>query len=221
MDPDLSEHSDLSLKCENTDQFPDTCNFFGFEKNLLKSNSYHWFGSLKALKKFDFLQKTVYQFFATAFKRNNVYSRVVFEIRVLPNMNKAPLLSSSSLLFEVYEKQPENTIIGKLELREEYDFYLKSLASFSIVYDLEEIQENVENEDLSDFNYGMVKNHIQLNDKNELQTIRVINRDSNVITDLDGIIYLWIKVFYKSNPSIANYFKVKILFSILLISNKQ
>lgn len=218
IDPDLNDHLDLSLKCENTPQFPDTCNFLGFEKNLLKSKSFHWFGTLKAFKKFDYLQKTVYQFFAVAFKTNNVYTRVVFELRVLPNLNKAPLISSSSLLFTVHEKQPEHTIIGKLELRDEYDSYLKSLASFSIVYDLEEIKENVESVDLTDLNFGIVKNHLQLTKENELQTIRTINRDSNVFTDLDGLIYMWVKVFYKTNPNIVNYYKVRIFFCLNLIS---
>jgi len=208
MDPDLSKHLDLSLKCETIHRFPEACDLFGFEKNILKSKSYHWFGTLKALKKLDYLQRTVYQFFATAVKQNEIISRVVFEIRVLPNMNKAPILSSSSRFFTVYEKQPEFTIIGKLELSEEYDLHLKSLASFSIVTDKGEIQENVENEDLTDFNYGIVKNHLQITNKSELQTIRIINRDSNVFTNLDGLIHIWIKVFYKSNPINANYFKV-------------
>ena len=63
-------------------------------------------------------------------------------------------------------------------------------------------------------NFGIVKNHLKLTKSNQLQTIRIIHRDSNVFTDLDGIINVWIKVFYKNSPIIANYYKVLLFVGI-------
>ena len=68
----------------------------------------------------------------------------------------------------------------------------------------------------NDINFDLVKTYIQTTPHNQLQTLATIYRDSNEFTNLDGVLRLWAKVYYNTNPNNANYYKVfAILFGIL------
>jgi len=48
-----------------------------------------------------------------------------------------------------------------------------------------------------------------------LQSVQTIDRDAGAFFDLDGVISIWIKTFYKTNPYIANYYEVYTLFCVI------
>lgn len=62
--------------------------------------------------------------------------------------------------------------------------------------------------DFSDVDFNLVRNHIQIKSGNQLQTNNPIDRDSIVLSYVDGVINLWIKAFYLNIPFICNYYKV-------------
>ena len=57
---------ELSVSCENTPNDKDVCNVFNFNKNLAKSTSNDWYGTIRVLKKLNYLERTFYQFMAVA-----------------------------------------------------------------------------------------------------------------------------------------------------------
>jgi hypothetical protein len=54
-----------------------------------------------------------------------------------------------------------------------------------------------------------VRNYFEIANYNQIQTLASIDRDSFEISNMDGIIRLWVKVYYIKSPSIANYYMVK------------
>lgn len=103
--PDPSS-ADITVECENTVNYPRACELFTFKKDLAKSTPMDWFGTIVLNGKLSYLDQSVYQFTAVVKNGMTVLKRTVFEIRVTPNLNKPPKLSSSSLIFTVQEKLP-------------------------------------------------------------------------------------------------------------------
>ena len=103
--PDPSS-ADLRVECENTFNYPRACELFAFKKDLSKSSLMDWFGTILLIGKLSYLDQSVYQFYGLVKNNMAVLKRAVFEVRVTPNLNKPPKLSSSSLIFTVQEKQP-------------------------------------------------------------------------------------------------------------------
>ena len=59
----------------------------------------------------------------------------------------------------------------------------------------------------NDVDFKLVESYIKLSG-NQLFTKAVIDRDSFEFTNINGILNLWIKVFYITNPYVANYYRV-------------
>ena len=97
----------LSVTCENQSYHEKQCSLFEFSKNLTKSTSKDWFGTLRILKKLNYLEKSIYQIVAVAQNSGQQISKRTYEIKVLPNMNKAPILSDNSRIFHIYENEPQ------------------------------------------------------------------------------------------------------------------
>jgi hypothetical protein len=58
--------NEISVACESTRHFQDACSLFEFQRNPLKSSKNEWFGTLRAVRKLDYLEKSFYQLFAVA-----------------------------------------------------------------------------------------------------------------------------------------------------------
>lgn len=78
-DPDLT-NTDLALSCESTVNFPDVCNIFGFTKNVAKSTVADWFGTLRAFKKLNYLDRSIYQLVAVARVNLKNYFKTFFSL---------------------------------------------------------------------------------------------------------------------------------------------
>jgi hypothetical protein len=89
----------------NTEHSPNVCSYFNLTKNLAKSTSRDYFGSIQAVKKLVYLEKAVYQMVIVATDNLANSKQVVIELRVLPDFNKPPILSKDSYQFTVPEKQ--------------------------------------------------------------------------------------------------------------------
>ena len=57
---------DIQVQCESNVFYADACDFFGFRKDLAKSNSQMWYGTLVANKKLNYLERSIFQFYAVA-----------------------------------------------------------------------------------------------------------------------------------------------------------
>ena len=65
--PNASMNEDeLVLTCEQIKYHPDACDLFGIERNIVKSNTSDWFGSLKTLRPLRYRAKSHYQFIIRA-----------------------------------------------------------------------------------------------------------------------------------------------------------
>jgi hypothetical protein len=100
-------NNEISVGCENPTNHEKQCSLFEFSKNLTKSTSKDWFGTLRILKKLNYLEKSIYQIVAVAQNSGQQISKMTYEIKVLPNMNKAPILSDNSRIFHIYENEPQ------------------------------------------------------------------------------------------------------------------
>ncbi len=119
-------------------------------------------------------------------------------------------------MFEMFEFNKKETVIGNLSLMNEYDLSLKRLASFALVTTSQEISNNRDNimvGDLSDYvNFDLASQYVKVVSTelgaHQLVTRAIIDRDSNEFEALNGVLNLWIKCFYLTNPFSANYYKV-------------
>jgi len=108
------ENNEISVRCDENAGFDgNECSFFEFSKNLSKSTSKDWFGTLRVLKKLNYLEKSIYQISAVAQNSRQKINKMVYEIKVLPNINKAPILSDNSRIFHIYENEPQVTFYLK------------------------------------------------------------------------------------------------------------
>jgi len=207
-DPD-SSNTDVFVSCENTLAYPDVCSFFSFNKITNKSTSRDWFGTIQVNKRLRYLERSVYQMVVVVQDNMANTKRYVFQIRVLVNLNAAPLLSSDSYTFLVPEKVMSTSRIGKLTLPIEYDDGLSSSVVFQLVSDYQELLNvGISSQAFVDVDFDLVRNYFGVNRENELQSISYIDRDSFVFTSINGLVRMWVKGFFKSNPYNMNYFKV-------------
>jgi hypothetical protein len=100
-------NNEILVKCENATFEGNECGYFEFRKNLTKSTNKNWFGTLRVLKSLNYLEKSIYQIVAVAQNTEKQISKMGYEIKILPNINKAPVLSDNSKLFYIYENQPQ------------------------------------------------------------------------------------------------------------------
>jgi hypothetical protein len=73
----------------------------------------------------------------------------------------------------------------------------------------------------NDVNFELVRNYFEIANYNQIKTIAIIDRDSFEISNMDGIVRLWVKVYYTKSPSIVNYHKVELnnfLFYVTCVS---
>ena len=61
-----SIESEIQVGCENTLEFPDVCSMFEFRKNEAKSTKNRWLGSLKILKRLNYMEHSLLQLNAIA-----------------------------------------------------------------------------------------------------------------------------------------------------------
>jgi hypothetical protein len=89
---------------------------------------------------------------------------------------------------------------------------LRLLASYSIVTNYQEILNSKTSmmQNNNDVDFKLVDTYIKLSG-NQLLTKAVIDRDTFEFENINGILSLWIKLYYITNPYIANYYKVFIL----------
>lgn len=98
-----------------------------------------------------------------------------------------------------------------MKLDDRYEQSLRSNVVFKLVLGPQELQTAFPTSwasEVLDVDFKLISNFITINSENELQTINVVNRDSFQFSSLNGILKLWVKVYFKTSPAKANFYKV-------------
>ena len=81
-----------------------------------------------------------------------------FVVKITPNLNRIPKICDSSHFFTVSEEEPPETLIGELNIDEDYDSNMRESYLFDLVYSSQEL-----------INYGIsYKGEIKSNHKSIL-----------------------------------------------------
>ena len=103
-----------------------------------------------------------------------------------------------------------------MKIDDSYEQNLKLSSAFSLVnYREELVNSGILFDD--DVKFDLVKKYLQIVNGNKLFTNGIIDRDSEELKSVNGILRAWIKVYYSYNSNIANYYKVFYQFFFSLI----
>lgn len=59
-------NDEVNVSCENTMNFPNSCDIFSLKKNALKSSKNDWYGTIRIMKKLSLLENSLFQFIIIA-----------------------------------------------------------------------------------------------------------------------------------------------------------